>query len=77
MLFPKTTVSNTQEKLREATAQAVRMKNEEIQTSGHKDDSDVDTASATDLERATAETKEVALRLQLAEKQVCGILALW
>lgn len=53
------------------------MKNEEIRKSGQKDEFEVDTASTTDLAKATTETREMALRVQFAEKQVGGTLALW
>lgn len=79
LALPNTTVSCAQEKLRETTTEAERvaadlvcMKHEQIQRSGQKDNSEADTASAADLERATAETREMALRLQLAEEQVGG-----
>lgn len=52
------------------------MKNEEIRRSGQKDVSEADTASAADLEKATTQTREMALRLQQTEKQVGGIVAL-
>lgn len=68
-----------QEKLKENATEAKRMAadlvnahQEAERRSNQKDDSEANTVSSADFERARAETRETASRLQLAEEQVGG-----